>query len=60
MRQVMGRTTGPDRGGGAPALRRIRRFTVTGAADSGKPFRQPGGDSSLDPRGKMERREGTI
>jgi hypothetical protein len=57
MRQVMGRTTGPKRGGGVPAVHRIRRFTVTGAADSGKPFRWPGGDLSLDTRGKMERKQ---
>jgi hypothetical protein len=60
MRQVMGRTTGPERGGGVLAVHRIRRFTVTGAADSGKPFRQPGGDLSLDPRGKMERESRAI
>jgi hypothetical protein len=60
MRQVIGRTTGPERGGGVPAVHRIRRFTVTGAADSGKPFRQPGGDLSLDPRGKMERESRAI
>jgi hypothetical protein len=53
----MGRTTGLERGGGVPAVHRIRWFTVTGAADSGKPFRRPGGDLSLDTRGEMERKQ---
>jgi hypothetical protein len=52
----MGRTTGPERGGGVPAVRRNRQITVAVAAYSGEGFRQPGGADWRGIRGESERR----
>jgi hypothetical protein len=46
----------PEGGVGVVLPRRNRRFTAAGTVDSCGLFRQPGGDLSQDPRGKMERR----
>jgi hypothetical protein len=56
MRQVMGRRMGSVRGGGVPAVRRIRRITVAEVRCSGEQFRGGQVTNSRGSKGRRGRR----
>jgi hypothetical protein len=60
MHKIMVKKGRPERGGGVPAVRRIRRITVADVRCSGEKFRRPGGDLSRDPGGKWRGDRGIL